>query len=90
LISAYVAHGRAEEAARVAIAELRRHEIAADATTRTKFLSSWFPEPLLRHVADATRDAPALAGLRAELDGLLDARRKRAEADSKRLASFAS
>jgi hypothetical protein len=53
-------------------------------------LSSWFPEPLLRHVADATRDAPALAGLRAELDGLLDARRKRAEADSKRLASFAS
>ena len=90
LISAYVAHGRAEEAARVAIAELRRHEIAADATTRTKFLSSWFPEPLLRHVADATRDAPALAGLRAELDGLLDSRRKRAEADSKRLASFAS
>ena len=58
--------------------------------TRTRFASAWFPTPLLMHVRDLVARVPALDGLRAELDHELDEHRRRAEADSAKLAGFAA
>ena len=40
--------------------ELRAHAQGADAVTRTRFASAWFPMPLLMHVCDLVSQAPAL------------------------------
>ena len=90
LLAIYAQHGRLEEAARLAIAELRAHARGADAVTRTRFAAAWFPTPLLMHVRDLVARVPALDGLRAELDHELDEHRRRAEADSAKLAGFAA
>lgn len=90
LLAVYAEHGRLEEAARLAIAELRAHAQSADAVTRTRFASAWFPMPLLMHVCDLVSQAPALDGLRAELESAIDEHRRRSEADSAKLAGFAA
>ena len=90
LLAVYAEHGRLEEAARLAIAELRAHAQGADAVTRTRFASAWFPMPLLMHVCDLVSQAPALDGLRAELESAIDEHRRRSEADSAKLAGFAA
>ena len=88
LLAIYAQHGRLEEAARLAIAELKAHAQGADAVTRTRFASAWFPTPLLMHVCDLVTEVPALDGLRAELESALDEHRRRTEADSAKLAGF--
>lgn len=90
LLAIYANHGRLEEAARLAIAELRAHARGADAVTRTRHASAWFPTPLLMHVCDLVSRAPALDGLRAELESAMDEHRRRSEADSAKLAGFAA
>jgi nuclear pore complex protein Nup160 len=88
LLTVYLQHGRLEEAARLALAELRSYAASASAISRTRLSSSWFPEPLLRHACDRLLEVGALDGLRVELEGALDEHRRRAEADSRKLASF--
>jgi nuclear pore complex protein Nup160 len=89
LLVAYVQNGRLEEAARLALAELRAHAAGTDAVTRTKFTAAWFPTPLLMHVCDLTAQDTALDGLRLELEAELDKHRRRSEADTAKLAGFA-
>ena len=89
LLVAYVQNGRLEEAARLALAELRAHAAGTDAVTRTKFTAAWFPTPLLMHVCDLTAQDSKLDGLRLELEAELDKHRRRSEADTAKLAGFA-
>ena len=89
LLVAYVQNGRLEEAARLALAELRAHAAGTDAVTRTKFTAAWFPTPLLMHVCDLTAQDTKLDGLRLELEAELDKHRRRSEADTAKLAGFA-
>lgn len=84
----YLQHGRLEEAARLALAELRSYAASASAISRTRMSSAWFPEPLLRHACERLREIGALDDLRVELEGALEEHRRRAVADSKKLESF--
>lgn len=88
LLTVFLQHGRLEEAARLALAELRSYAASASAISRTRLSSAWFPEPLLRHACERLLEVGALEDLRGELECALDEHRRRGEADSKKLKSF--